>query len=153
MAKYTNLTSLFTAIAEAIRAKKGTNDKIVADNFPEEIAAIEVGSSGNIGSEIETTRDRAIQISFFCDTTNLIGYVVLAETVGDVDEVAAIFYNGKTIQVFITSDADGNVGGLYEGDTVISHTISSNAVVIEMLNNYGVFYNSGKYYFYPIYSK
>lgn len=43
MAKYTNLTSLFTAIADAIRAKKGTTGKIVADNFPEEIAAIESG--------------------------------------------------------------------------------------------------------------
>lgn len=43
MAKYSNLTSLFTAIAEAIRAKKGTTDKIVADNFPEEITSIQNG--------------------------------------------------------------------------------------------------------------
>lgn len=45
MAKYTNLTSLFTAIADAIRAKKGTTGTIVADNFPEEIASIQSGGT------------------------------------------------------------------------------------------------------------
>lgn len=37
---YTSLGSLFTAIANAIRAKKGTTDTIVADNFPSEIESI-----------------------------------------------------------------------------------------------------------------
>ena len=37
---YTTLGSLFTAIANAIRAKKGTTDTIVADNFPSEIESI-----------------------------------------------------------------------------------------------------------------
>lgn len=45
MAKHTNLTSLFTAIADAIRAKKGTTDAIVADDFPDEIAGIEGDTS------------------------------------------------------------------------------------------------------------
>ena len=44
MAKYTNLSSLFTAIANAIRTKKGTTAEIIADNFPEEIADIETGA-------------------------------------------------------------------------------------------------------------
>lgn len=43
MAKYTNLTALFTAIADAIRAKKGTTGTIVADNFPDEIDTIQNG--------------------------------------------------------------------------------------------------------------
>ena len=38
MATHTTLSSLFTAIADAIRAKKGTSAKIIADNFPTEIA-------------------------------------------------------------------------------------------------------------------
>ena len=37
---YTTLGGLFTAIANAIRAKKGTTDTIVADNFPSEIESI-----------------------------------------------------------------------------------------------------------------
>ena len=43
MATYTNLSSLFTAIADAIRAKTGKTGEIVADNFPAEIAVIETG--------------------------------------------------------------------------------------------------------------
>lgn len=43
MAKHTNLTSLFSDIADAIRAKKGTTGTIVADNFPDEIAGIQGG--------------------------------------------------------------------------------------------------------------
>lgn len=37
---YTDLGGLFTAIANAIRAKKGTTATIVADNFPSEIESI-----------------------------------------------------------------------------------------------------------------
>lgn len=37
---YTTLNSLLTAIAEAIRSKKGTTGKINAQNFPSEIASI-----------------------------------------------------------------------------------------------------------------
>lgn len=37
---YTTLAPLFTDIAAAIRAKKGTSATIVADNFPTEIAAL-----------------------------------------------------------------------------------------------------------------
>ena len=42
---YTTLGGLFTAIANAIRAKKGTTDTIVADNFPSEIESIASQSS------------------------------------------------------------------------------------------------------------
>lgn len=40
---YTDLTSLLTAIANAIRAKKGTTAQINAQNFPSEIASISTG--------------------------------------------------------------------------------------------------------------
>lgn len=42
---HATLTALFADIADAIRAKTGKTDKIVADNFPSEIEAIESGSS------------------------------------------------------------------------------------------------------------
>jgi len=41
MSKYNDLPTLFTDIANAIREKKGTTDAIIADNFPDEINAIE----------------------------------------------------------------------------------------------------------------
>lgn len=43
MANYTTLSALFTAIANAIRAKTGGSANIVADNFPTAIAAISGG--------------------------------------------------------------------------------------------------------------
>lgn len=57
MAKYSNLSSLFTAIANAIRAKKGTTAEIVADNFPEEIAGIEAGSDIDLSVVTATSGD------------------------------------------------------------------------------------------------
>ena len=43
MANYTTLSALFTAIANAIRAKTGGSANIVADDFPTAIAAISSG--------------------------------------------------------------------------------------------------------------
>lgn len=44
MAVHQTLTSLFSAIADAIRGKTGGSDPIVADNFPEAIARISSGT-------------------------------------------------------------------------------------------------------------
>ena len=41
------LVQLFTAIANAIRAKKGTSGTITASNFPTEIAGIQTGHLTN----------------------------------------------------------------------------------------------------------
>ena len=43
---HTTLSSLFTAIANAIRAKTGSTATIVADDFPEAITSIQTGFSG-----------------------------------------------------------------------------------------------------------
>lgn len=43
MAKHSSLAALFTAIADAIRAKTGGTEAIVADDFPEAITAISTG--------------------------------------------------------------------------------------------------------------
>lgn len=43
MAQYTNLNDLFTAIANAIRAKKDTTDKIAVSDFPTEIESLRSG--------------------------------------------------------------------------------------------------------------
>ena len=45
MATFTTLSALFTAIANAIRAKTGGSATIVADDFPTAIAAIKPPSN------------------------------------------------------------------------------------------------------------
>lgn len=50
---YTTLGTLFTAIADAIRAKKGTTGNITADDFPAEIASIQTGGGSIIPSSIQ----------------------------------------------------------------------------------------------------
>ena len=55
MATYNNLTDLLTSVADSIRAKKGTEDKINPQNFAEEIANIQSGGSGGAGSVFKIT--------------------------------------------------------------------------------------------------
>lgn len=47
MPNHTSLASLFSAIADAIRAKTGGSSQIVADDFPTAIAAIPSGGGGS----------------------------------------------------------------------------------------------------------
>lgn len=54
MATHTSLSALFTAIADAIRAKTGSTDPIVADNFPTEIANISTGTETPTDPEAPT---------------------------------------------------------------------------------------------------
>lgn len=49
MAKNDNLTDFLTDVADAIRAKKGTTDKINPQDFSAEIASIETSSGGGSG--------------------------------------------------------------------------------------------------------
>lgn len=62
MAKYTTLTSLFTAIANSIRSKTGGSGKIVADDFPSMIDGISTG--------IKPTGTKTITANGTHDVTN-----------------------------------------------------------------------------------
>lgn len=94
MAKYTNLTSLFTAIADAIRAKKGTTGKIVADNFPEEIASIQNGAAQlSIGSPVSVKPRTNGTIVFAVDTINMVGFYIRPEA--DTSTEFAYIYIGS----------------------------------------------------------
>ena len=44
MSQHSTLTSLFSDIADSIRAKAGLTEEIVADDFPEYIETIETGN-------------------------------------------------------------------------------------------------------------
>lgn len=54
MAKHRTLKALFEAIADAIRAKTGGTDQIVADDFPDAIDSIEQGGGLDMFSYITT---------------------------------------------------------------------------------------------------
>ena len=49
---YTSLSELFAATADSIRSKTGSSEKIVANDFPAAIAAIETGGE-NLDAELE----------------------------------------------------------------------------------------------------
>lgn len=73
---HTTLASLFTAIANAIRTKKGTSAKIVADNFPEEIDSIGA-DNGTLLTIINRSISGVLDLSIFDTETasslNMIG--------------------------------------------------------------------------------
>lgn len=52
------LTELFTNIANAIRAKTGSTEPIIAEDFPSAIEAIPVGSTIDLDEEIATQEEK-----------------------------------------------------------------------------------------------
>lgn len=66
---YTTLNSLLTAIANAIRAKKGTTAQINAQNFPSEIASIETSvKSQTVSLEVSLGAGGEVSKVFTFDT-------------------------------------------------------------------------------------
>ena len=128
----TNLTTLFTNIANAIRAKTGSSEQIVAENFPTAIAGIEttskpiftvvtLGSDGTFTIPSNLNRDRVY--GFFLATSPPLenGNICYAK-LNNLGEVDGMFghYNGSTINF------SNNVKGVkYNKDTGIISIIDS----------------------------
>lgn len=72
---YTTLNSLLTAIANAIRAKKGTTAQINAQNFPSEIASIETSvKSQTVTKTVTLAKYARQQVTFtFSNLKKVIG--------------------------------------------------------------------------------
>lgn len=105
MAKHTTLNNLFTAIADAIRYKKGTGDVIIADNFPDEIIGIEGGGSypqfvyDDVATELNITPNAVYEE----DTATL--YITDTAVGSELYENAqSITYNGKKIFRLVVDD-------------------------------------------------
>lgn len=50
--KYPTVSSLCEGIAESIRRKEGSTEKINPQDFPERIAALQVGGGGEVGNSV-----------------------------------------------------------------------------------------------------
>ena len=134
MATYTTLASLFSAIADAIRAKTGSSAEIVADDFPDEIAAISGGSSGIVyvmdeqdehgGIVRHLTTDGAT----ITDTTDAAGGTIKSITGTEVTLQAKRVTPGATRQVI---EADQGFAAL--GKVIVE--ASSMIVELTQVNN------------------
>jgi hypothetical protein len=125
MAKHTNLTSLFTAIADAIRAKKGTTGTIVADNFPEEIASIQSGgftietgiiSGSNVGSTTLT-------VPIISGKKDKIAYVFLQAIDSDTGTITSYddhWFVASLAYDFTTDNASGGLVRLSQSSLLVS---------------------------------
>ena len=98
MPTHNTLPSLFSDIADAIRAKTGDSAQIVADDFPTAIAGISAGSA--FATPVTATRTNATTISF----SNLEGepkfFVMTAPDFTNNASsyvVALVVYNGTTV--------------------------------------------------------
>ena len=115
--KYTNLTELFKATADAIRAKKQTTDPIVADSFPEEIEGIT--TSGNspeadLALKLWEERSKASDIVYMFQGCSSLTTVPLFDT-SNTTVMSLVFYNCSSLTTVPSFDIRKvtNIAGMF----------------------------------------
>lgn len=148
MPNYTNLSSLFTAIANAIRGKTGGTAQIVADNFPSAIAAITTDPSvndtltdGKYMLSPYTAHSKGVQITGSMTDR---GAVSQALNAGGSYTVPAGYHNGsgKVTANSLASQTAGTAaaGDIYTGKTAwvggtqITGSMTNRGAVSQALN-------------------
>ena len=124
---HSTLTSLFTDIANAIRAKKGTSADIVADNFPSEIASIPSGGITPSGKKLITDTSETDVAAFA--TAQISSDTLLAENIK------------KDVNILgVVGSFEGGGGGLPEGITAVA---TGTFTVASLSRNYTVTHGLG----------
>lgn len=129
IAKHTTLSSLFTAIADAIRAKKGSTETIIADNFPDEIASI----AATEGKEVYSG-------SFSVDSQHTSYSLDVGVTLSEEDVfilVANITVEGrdKIIMGALKTPSVNFISGMYKNDSLsTSNSISYSGTNVNIKN-------------------
>lgn len=98
---HSTLTSLFSDIADAIRAKTGSSETIVADDFPTAIANIPTGGGGITTTEVANATGTTLEI-----TSSGGGANTCTLSISDDGIVASNFSSGTTPTSFIASGFD-----------------------------------------------
>jgi hypothetical protein len=93
MAKYNDLPSLFTAIADTIRAIKGTEDKIVADDFPDALREL-LSGHGDFTDGVVGVWENDL-LTFSLDTNNLVGFYLYTNV--DAEYVSSNYDSGAVV--------------------------------------------------------
>lgn len=160
---HTTLVSLFTDIANAIRAKKGTSATIVADDFPTEIASISGSSYTKLGEttlNVNTTSTSAesagtLNLGSSAATAGKILYVRIRDTAG---KRAGYFYGSDTY-FFNYQKANGSTSSLTHAARAIHRYSTSSqwgTYTGALTTGYGVYAysisNSGKLTIYRRYN-
>ena len=101
---HTSLTSLFSDIADAIRAKTGGSSAIVADDFPTAIAAIQAGLT--FASPVTAQRTNNLNINFSNLAAEPKFFVLFASASSGVD----ITSTGNSRTVFVQYDGTNTKG-------------------------------------------
>lgn len=138
--KHSTLTGLFTDIADAIRVKTGGTDNIVADEFPEAIAAID--TQEDLDPELATQDDLIAQIAVALEgKTGVSGGSSV--TIGEATQVATD--TSITIADLIGKD---NVILMYMDDcsrpsNAMADSGIVNIIIHDRLYSYVVHYSNG----------
>ena len=113
------LNQLFTDIANAIRAKKGTSTKIVAENFPTEIANINTGNLTNeeyaeANDDLDEILEGTIPITIYPPDWSEIGYENTPQSIiDDFNYSKSIYDNWDSEETSLSSKFTSNTNLKY----------------------------------------
>ena len=146
MGNYTDLSSLFSAIANSIREKSGNTGQISAHNFPDEIANLPGESKFVFGSQSfsDTTSNFTVSGLAF----NPKGIIIGTNGKGSSNQIVKylVYSPMYNISTIVTGESKDNIySDKIEGD------ITSNGIGIKMLDLFGYSGSSASFWYGYIY--
>ncbi len=130
---HTSLASLFSDIADAIRAKTGGTAALVADNFPTAIGAIPSLRTATASKTLSTT-SRNLAFSGLPAKPKLFYCWYASSIVGTTAYVSSVFYDGtSTLGYYNSTSSNGKI--IYSA-TNFSYTYSNGTLTVKSASPY-----------------